>query len=184
MNTSRGFVSALLLIVLFGLLALGGGIYLYKQQGAADTNAEKASTTSGTSTAPVSVAVAGIAWFIEPAYPEITNDDDYHKYFDKVAIEVTFADGTVKKYPLGEAPGCSRQDKPVSEQEGREIFGRVLCYFALSGTDFTAYSQDGTFVVEEYTDDPSGHTSGRTRVVLRLPEQPDARDATTTIRVK
>ena len=95
------------------------------------------------------IAVEKISWNIEKAHPSITSEDDHRFYEQKIAADVTLKDGSAKRYDLGTAYGCTGDTKNEIWDHKR-FFGRVDCYFALTGTKFAAFSQNNQFRVERY----------------------------------
>lgn len=95
------------------------------------------------------IAVEKISWSIEKADTTITNEDDHRFYEQKIAVDVTFKDSMTKRYDLGTAYGCTGDTKNEISDHKR-FFGRVDCYFALSGTKLAAFNQDNRFRIERY----------------------------------
>ncbi len=124
-------------------------------------------TPPQTPTPEEAATVATVAWHVERANPDVT-EDDYRFYEHAISIDVTFADGTTERYPLGNAYGCNDASAMPYQDGTRQIYGELNCYFAASGTDFTAFTENGTFMVERFKDDASGETAGETTVVLEL----------------
>lgn len=110
--------------------------------------------------------VEKIHWNIEKANSAITSEDDYHFYEQKIAVAVTFKDGTTKEYELGTAYGCTGETKnEISDR--KRFFGRVDCYFALTGTKFAAFNQDEGFRIERY-DESAQDGSIKTSVLVEI----------------
>lgn len=112
-------------------------------------------------------AVREVSWNIEMAYPNMTDVNDNRKYEQAISINVISADGSTKRYSLGNAYGCS-VSTTLPTLSGKEMLGHVNCYFALTGVAFLAYRQNGQFIVEKYQDDASGITDGKTTILLQL----------------
>lgn len=104
-----------------------------------------------------------VSWNIEQADTAITSEDDYRFYEQKIAADVTFKDGTTKRYDLGTAYGCTG-DTTKELSERKLWFGRVDCYFALSSTTFAAFNQNDEFRIERY--DESAKDGSITTTVL------------------
>ena len=95
------------------------------------------------------IEVQKISWNIEKADTAITNEDDHRFYGQKIAANVTFKNGKTKRYDLGTAYGCTGETKnEISDR--KRFFGKVNCYFALTGTKFAAFNQDKKFRIERY----------------------------------
>ena len=93
--------------------------------------------------------VMKVTWSIEKANPTITSEDDYRINEQKIVANVTTLDGTTRGYDLGTAYGCT--GKEMNEIEDHKImFGKVDCYYALTGTAFAAFLQNGRFHIERY----------------------------------
>ncbi len=93
--------------------------------------------------------VMKVTWSIEKANPQITSEDDYRINEQKIAADVTTLDGKTKRYDLGTAYGCT--GKEMNEIEDHKImFGKVDCYYALTGVRFAAFIQKGAFHIERY----------------------------------
>ncbi|OGX06792.1 MAG: hypothetical protein A2Z88_03630 [Omnitrophica WOR_2 bacterium GWA2_47_8] len=112
------------------------------------------------------VEVEKISWSIEKANPAITSEDDFRFYEQKIAADVTLKDGTTKRYELGTAYGCKGETKNEITDRKR-FFGRVDCYFALSGTKFAAFSENRRFHVERY-DESAKDGSITTSVLVEI----------------
>ena|SRR3989344_1697470 len=112
------------------------------------------------------IAVDKISWSIEKADAAITSEDDYHFYEQKIAADVTFKDGTTKRYDLGTAYGCTGDTKNEISDHKR-FFGRVDCYFALTGTKFAAFNQKNGFRIERY-DESAEDGSIKTSVLVEI----------------
>ena len=110
--------------------------------------------------------VEKINWNIEKANPSVTDANDNRKYEQAISVDVTFADKSTKRYSLGTAYGCTGSNVE-STQDGKKILGKVNCYFALTGVDFIAYSQNGKFVVERQ-DESAKDGSIKTTVLLQI----------------
>ena len=112
------------------------------------------------------VEVQKISWNIEKANPAITSEDDFRFYQQKIAAEVTMKDGTTKRYGLGTAYGCTGEtNNEITDR--KRFFGRVDCYYALTGTKFAAFLQDGRFHIERY--DESAKDGGiKTSVLVEI----------------
>src|SRR3989344_8958100 len=110
--------------------------------------------------------VIKVTWSIEKANPEITNEDDYRMNEQKIAAEVTTLDGLTKRYDLGTAMGCT--GKEMNKIEDHKImFGKVDCYYALTGTKFAAFIQKGGFRIERY-DESAQDGSIKTSVLVEI----------------
>ena len=110
--------------------------------------------------------VMKVDWVIEKANPEITSEDDYRFYEQKIAADVTTLDGSTKQYDLGTAMGCT--GTTMNLIEGRKImFGKVDCYYALTGTKFAAFIQKGDFRIERY-DESAEDGSVKTTVLVKI----------------
>jgi hypothetical protein len=92
-----------------------------------------------------------INWHIESANPSIVDANDSRKYEQAISVDITLTDNTTKRYSLGTAYGCTGSTVE-STQDGKKVLGKVNCYFALTGVDFVAYSQNGRFVVEKQSE--------------------------------
>ena len=101
--------------------------------------------------------VMKVTWSIEKANPAVTSEDDSPSSpsgqarinEQKIAAYVTTLDGMTKMYDLGTAYGCT--GKEMNEIEDHKImFGKVDCYYALTGTAFAAFLQNGRFHIERY----------------------------------
>ena len=112
------------------------------------------------------VTVRKVSWNIEKANPAITSEDDFRLYEQKVAADVTFFDGTTKRYQLGTAYGCQGDTKNEITDRKR-FFGRVDCYFALTGTKFAAFSENRRFHIERY-DESAKDGSIKTSVLVEI----------------
>ena len=99
-------------------------------------------------TSPSSSLVQKVTWTIFPANPTITDENDYRKYEQAISVNATFSDGTTKTYSAGKAYGCAAEGSVASTQNDKKILGQVNCYMALVGASFTAYTQNGKFIVE------------------------------------
>src|SRR3989344_5583466 len=86
-------------------------------------------------------AVRKVSWNIENVNPD-TNEQ-------RIAADVTFMDGTTREYDLGTAHGCTGKTKEAIEDR-KLMFGKVDCYYALSGTTCSAFNQKGVFRIERY----------------------------------
>jgi hypothetical protein len=93
--------------------------------------------------------VTKVNWTIEKANPDVTSEDDYRFYEQKIAADVTTLDGTTKRIELGTAMGCTGETMEVIE-DGKIMLGKVDCYYALTGTKFAAFVQKGRFHIERY----------------------------------
>ncbi len=91
--------------------------------------------------------VQKINWGIEKSKAIIAEGYEYKKDEQAISIDVTFLDNSTKHYNLGTAYGCTGSTVQ-SIENGRNIFGKINCYYSLSGVGFTAYSQNGKFIVE------------------------------------
>jgi len=110
--------------------------------------------------------VMKVTWSIERADPSITSEDDYYFYEQKIAADVTTLDGNTKWYDLGTAMGCA--GKEINEIEDHKImFGKVDCYYALTGTKFAAFIQKGGFHIERY-DESAKDGSIKTSVLVKI----------------
>lgn len=169
MQTKRGFVGVgVLVAIVVGIAVLGGGAYFVLRTQTPMPPPPPVPPASQTKTPAVAEkSVASIDWHIELASPSITNPDDYKKYEQAIAIDVTFTDKSTKRYDLGTSYGCTGTKKEAME-DGKKVFGQVLCYFAASGVDFVAYQEGTQFIVERIDEDASGRTSGKTSVVLKI----------------
>ena len=96
------------------------------------------------------VTVDTVSWNIEKANPAITSEDDFRFYEQKVAADVTFFDGSTKRYDLGTAYGCTGNTRTEIVPERKLIRGSVDCYYALTGTTFVAFLQNDRFHIERY----------------------------------
>src|SRR3989344_1099718 len=112
------------------------------------------------------IAVEKISWNIEKANPTITSEDDSQFYEQKVASDVTTMDGTLRRYDLGTAYGCTGDTKNEIMNHKR-FFGRVDCYFALTGTEFAAFSQNRRFHIERYDESAKDGTI-KTNVLVEI----------------
>lgn len=124
-------------------------------------------------------SVRRIAWHVDPP-PRTAPFDDFESAKQTISIDITTASGT-ERYALGTAYGCDAGDvSDTVTARGKNVLGRVQCYYALTGTTFTMYS-DTTLIdanmgkysvrywVERFDDDASGRTAGKTTTVLELP---------------
>jgi hypothetical protein len=93
--------------------------------------------------------VRKINWIIEKAHPDITSEDDFHFYEQKIAADVTTYDGKTKRYDLGTAYGCTGTTTSLLENH-TIVIGKVDCYYALTGARFVAHSPHGGFRIERY----------------------------------
>lgn len=85
--------------------------------------------------------VRKVSWDIETINAEMNEQ--------KIAADVTTYDGKTRKYDLGTAHGCT--GTTTNELAGSTIvIGRVQCYYALSGTSFTAFKYGKGFSIERY----------------------------------
>ncbi len=96
---------------------------------------------------PPSSTVQKINWIIEKANPNITDDNDYRKSEQAISVDVTFADNVTRHYKVGNAYGCTGSTTQSTEN-GKTIYGKVSCYFALSGVSFTMYLQNGRYSID------------------------------------
>src|SRR3989344_4278983 len=112
------------------------------------------------------VTVRKVSWNIEKANPAITSEDDFRSYEQKVAADVTFFDGTTKRYQLGTGYGCQGDTKNEITDRKR-FFGRVDCYFALTGTKFAAFSENRRFHIERY-DESAKDGSIKTSILVEI----------------
>lgn len=112
------------------------------------------------------IAVQKISWNIEKANPAITSEDDSYFYEQKIAADVTFKNGETKRYDLGTAYGCTGDTKNEIS-DGKRFFGRVDCYFALTGTTFAAFNQNKGFRIERY-DESAEDGSIKTSVLVEI----------------
>lgn len=170
MHNARGFVGVgALVAIIIGLAVLGGGAYFVTNKKAPVLPPPPIMAPESQSGTPAVAekSVASIDWHIELASPSITNPDDYKKYEQAIAIDVTFTDKSTKRYDLGTSYGCTGTKKEAME-DGKKVFGQVLCYMAASGVDFVAYQEGTQFIVERIDEDASGRTSGKTSVVLKI----------------
>lgn len=185
MNTSRGFtpIIILLLVAVLAAASFGGYKYAEKKGLNIETLFNAATSTPSVSEKMPETAsnasVKKIDWLITLANPTITDDNDYHKYEQKIGIKVTLANSIVNQYELGTAYGCA--DKSQVEVQGdRKVFGLVSCYMALSGTSFIAYSQRGQFVVERNDESAKDGSLVPTRL-LNLPQPVENYQAEVTV---
>ncbi len=111
-------------------------------------------------------AIQRINWNIALANPTITDENDFQKYAQAISIDVTFADNITKRYKLGNAYGCTGSTVQSTEN-GKSVFGKVSCYYALTGVGFTAYSQNGKFIVER-GDESAKDGSVKKTILLEL----------------
>ena len=112
------------------------------------------------------VEVEKISWNIEKANPAITSEDDFRFYQQKIAAEVTMKDGTTKRYGLGTAYGCTGEtNNEITDR--KRFFGRVDCYFALTGTKFAAFSENRRFHIERY-DESAKDGSIKTSILVEI----------------
>lgn len=111
------------------------------------------------------MGVQKISWVIERANPNITDNNDYRKSEQAISIEITVDGEGTNRYYLGTAYGCTGSTI-ASSQNGKKVFGKVNCYYSLTGTDFTSYLENGRFVVERLDEDASGRTAGKKTNVL------------------
>ncbi len=107
-----------------------------------------------------------INWVIEKAYPNITESNDNRQYEQAIAIDVTFADNSTKRYSLGTAYGCTGSTV-LSVENGKTVLGKINCYFSLAGVGFVAYSQDGRLTIERH-EESARDGSIKTTVLLTL----------------
>ena len=112
------------------------------------------------------ITVQKISWNIEKADPAITNEDDFHFYEQKIAADVTTKDGKTERYDLGTAYGCTGDTKNEISDHKR-FFGRVDCYFALTGTTFAAFNQNKGFRIERYDESAKDGTI-KTSVLVEI----------------
>ena len=123
------------------------------------------------STVPISVlssnaSVQKVNWSITSAYPAMSDLDDNRKYEQVISIDVTFSDGSTKRYGVGNAHGCTGSSVESTE-DSKKIHGKVSCYYALTGVGFTAYSENGKFIVER-GDESARDGSVNKTVVLEI----------------
>jgi hypothetical protein len=111
-------------------------------------------------------AVESVSWIIEKADPSITSEDDHRFYEQKIAVDITFKSGTTKRYDLGTAYGCT-SDTKAEILDRKRFFGRVDCYFALTGTKFAAFNQHNGFRIERY-DESAQDGSVKTTVLTEI----------------
>src|SRR3989344_7197521 len=110
--------------------------------------------------------VMKVTWSIEKANPTITNEDDYRISEQKITAHGTTLDGLTKQYDLGTAMGCT--GKEMNEIEDHKIMlGKVDCYYALTGTAFAAFLQNGQFHIERY-DESAKDGSIKTSVLVEI----------------
>lgn len=100
--------------------------------------------------------VEKISWHIEKSDP--TTEEQ------KIAADVTFKDGSTKRYDLGTAHGCTGETKNEIGDHKR-YFGKVDCYFALTGTKFAAFNQERGFRIERYDESAKDGSVATTTVV-------------------
>src|SRR3989338_4453325 len=112
------------------------------------------------------ITVRKVSWTIEKANPAITNEDDYRIHEQKIAAYVTTMDGTTREYNLGTAYGCTGDTKNEIS-DNKRFFGRVDCYFALTGTEFAAFSQNRRFNIERYDESAKDGTI-KTSVLVEI----------------
>lgn len=93
--------------------------------------------------------VEKVSWNIVKANADIISEDDHRFYEQNIAVDVSFFDGTTKRYELGTARGCTGDTKNEIS-DSKRFFGRVDCYFALTGTKFAAFNQNNGFRIERY----------------------------------
>lgn len=110
--------------------------------------------------------VQKISWDITKANPAITSEDDYRFYEQKIAADVTFKNGTMKRHELGTAYGCTGATKNEI-QDRKRYFGKVDCYFALTGTQFAAFNDNNGFRIERY-DESAKDGSIKTTVLVEM----------------
>src|SRR3989344_1809752 len=110
--------------------------------------------------------VMKVTWSIEKANPQITSENDYRINEQKIVADVTTLDGTTKRYELGTAYRCNRTEMNEIEDH-KIIFGKVDCYFALTGTKFAAFIQKGGFRIERY-DESAQDGSIKTSVFVEI----------------
>ncbi|HEY4526508.1 MAG TPA: peptidoglycan-binding domain-containing protein [Candidatus Paceibacterota bacterium] len=122
----------------------------------------RAKMKCGSTGAPV---ITKVEWRIEPANPSAT--DSYKKDEQAIFVDVIRSDNSIRGYSVGKAYGCAASND-LPSLTGKKVLGFVNCYYALSGVAFTAYEENGRFVVERHSDDASGRTSGITAVVLEI----------------
>src|SRR3989344_3357719 len=122
----------------------------------------RAKMKCGSTVAPI---ITKVEWRIERANPGVT--DSYKKDEQAIFVDVIRADNSVRGYSVGKAYGCAASSN-FPTMPGKKVLGFVNCYYSLSGVAFTAYLQNGRFVVERHDDDASGITSGKTAVVLEI----------------
>lgn len=115
---------------------------------------------------PNNQTVQKINWSIELANPKITDENDFQKHAQAISIDVTFTDNSTKHYKLGTAYGCTGSTIQ-SVENGRNIFGKIKCYYSLSGVEFTAYSKNGKFTVER-GDESAMDGSIKTTLLLQI----------------
>lgn len=102
--------------------------------------------------------VRKVGWSIETTNAEMNEQ--------KIAADVTTYDGKTKHYDLGTAHGCT--GTATSELQNRTIvIGRVDCYYALSGTTFTAFKHAKGFSIERY-DEPAKDGSIATTSLVEI----------------
>jgi len=160
MNTLKNVALIIIVIGLFlGVRYVGSVIHYNAVQPAEDTPppirlvGDLGFFLTGGSLLPLwnhdATTVMNVSWSIEKANPQITNEDDYRINEQKIAADVTTLDGKTKRYDLGRAYGCT--GKEMNEIEDHKImFGKVECYYALSGVRFAAFLQKGGFRIERY----------------------------------
>lgn len=107
-----------------------------------------------------------ISWDITKANPTITSEDDYRINEQKIAANITFFDGAVKRYDLGTAYGC-KGDTKNELVDGKFVRGTVDCYYALTGVKFAAFSQNARFHIERY-DESAQDGSIKTSVLVEI----------------
>ncbi len=108
--------------------------------------------------------VRKISWNIEKANPAVTSQDDFHFYEQKIAADVTTYDGKTKEYDLGTAYGCTATTTNEL-QNNTIVIGRVNCYYALTGTTFSAFKHNKGFRIERYDESAKDGSIATTTLV-------------------
>ena len=118
-------------------------------------------TCTGAATGP---AISSVVWRIESANPAITDDGDYRKYEQVIFVDVIRTDNSIRSYTAGKAYGCTGSTVQ-STQDDKKTLGQVTCYYALVGTNFVAYTQNGRFFVERQNESARDGSVTKTIVV-------------------
>ena len=146
-------LSKCLAMALFIALPFIGGLvgYTYAPEKIVEvervTVVEKVMENDNDAAMSLAKTVQEINWNIRTANPDITDPENYRKDAQSIAVDVTFKDNSTKRYDLGTAYGCTGTTTQSIEGD-KTVLGKVECYYALTGVGFTAYFENGKFIVE------------------------------------